>query len=371
MSMTADQLRHEALLQRIATGVLKTQLYPSLDAAYKAVKAILYEQEQIRSPAQLNRITKAVSAAILELYEPALEQMNKEFTELAVYEADYYANLIGKWNDVELAVPASKTIADYVSAALLSLDNGSSVTAGLWSEIVNKSKLEYIEQYNSIIKTGYVKSATVQQIAKSLQLFNDWLARQHAETLARTGVMHYANSARRSMADDNANVIDTEYPLVMFDNRRSQICTGIYVKYSKGWPLNQSPIGYPPYHRRCRTSIIYGVKGMGPPRGFMPTIGAGKDYPEDAEKKPVYKGKKDVGKFKIEQVKYGTDLDVWMKDQGFAFVADNLGVERAKLLFDGKLSLAQMSDVYGRPLSIAELKERDRDAFVKAGLIKE
>jgi hypothetical protein len=102
----------------------------------------------------------------------------------------------------------------------------------------------------------------------------------------------------------------------------------------------------------------------------MPAIGAGADYPDDADKKPVYKGRKDLGKFKIESVKYGTNLDVWMKEQGFAFVADNLGEARAKLLFDGKLSLARMTDAFGNPLTLEQLKLKDRSSFARAGLLE-
>jgi len=368
MSLTADQLRHEAMLQRVATGLLKTNVYPSLADAYKSVREILLAQEEIKSAAQLNRITKAISKSVTEIYSAGWQEATKELQSLAVYESSYYAELIGKWNDVELSQPGSKTILDYVNAALMTLTSGNRVDVGTWQEFVDKNISGYAEQVNNLVKAGYTKSATVKQTAAAIRQYSEGLAQQHAETLARTGLSHYANQARRAMADDNKDIIDKEYPLVMFDNRRSIICSSIYMKYKDGWNLNESPIGYPPYHQRCRTIIIYGVKGMGDPRVNMPAIGAGDKYPEDADKKPTYKGRKDLGKFEISQVKYGTDLDIWMKDQGFAFVADNLGETRAKLLMDGKLSLARMTDIYGRPLTIEQLKTRDRQAFIDAGL---
>lgn len=368
MSLTADQLRHEALMQRLATDLLKTKIYPSLDAAYKDIRAILLDAEQIGSPTALNRINKAVKAALLEQFNPAWQDVTKEYQKLAVYEASYYAELIGKWNDVELEVPGSKSILDYVNSALMVLGEGERVKVGAWAEFVNTAADEYVQQYQNLIKAGYVKGATVQQTARALKVFNDGLARQQAEALARTGLMHHANSARRAMANDNSDILDREYPLVMFDNRRSEICTSVYVKHKDGWPLNESPIGYPPYHFRCRTSIIYGVKGTGAPKSFMPAIGAGSEYPQYSKDKPVYKGRKDIGKFEIEKVRYGTDLDAWMKEQGFDFVADNIGVTKAKLLFDGKMSLSQMSDVYGKPLTLKELRERDAEAFKRAGI---
>lgn len=365
MSMTADQLRHEALLQRVATGVLKAKLYPSLDAAYKAVKAILLEQEQIKSPTQLNRITKAVSAAILELYEPALEQMNKEYTELAVYEADYYASLIGKWNDVELAVPASKAIADYVSAALLVLGEGERVKVGAWAEFVNTSKQDYIQQYTNLIKSGYVKGATVQQIAKSLRIFNDGLAKQQAEALARTGVMHYANNAREAMAIDNRNVIDKRYYLSLLDNKTTLGCRSLH---GRTWPIEDDNYVRLPRHFRCRSTYLYLLEGQDKPIGMAPAIGSGKDYPKDSDTKPTYKGKKDVGKFQIEQVPADISPDAWLRQQSREFVIDSLGKTRAELFLDGGIKIESMTDTFGNPLTLQELRERDARVFDRIGI---
>ena len=363
MSIVNDQLKHELYLNRLATDLLNKKIYPSFNEAYRAVRAILNDAEEIKSIGQLNRITRAINEILQEQLSNGWQGATDELAELAVYESEYYAKLIGVPN-----IPPAATVQDFVAAALLSLGEGERVKVGAWADFVRQNVDGMAEQYNNIIKAGYINGATIGQIKKTLKSYNDGLARHHAEALARTGALHYANSARRAMADANKDVIDREYPLVMFDNRRSLKCSSIYMMHKDGWPLNESPVGYPPYHMNCRTTIIYGIKGQGDPRGNMPAIGAGADYPDDADKKPVYKGRKDLGKFKIESVKYGTNLDVWMKDQGFAFVADNLGATRAKLLFDGKLSLARMSDAFGNPLTLDQLRQRDAAAFERAGL---
>lgn len=365
MSLTADQLRHEALLQRVATGLLKTKVYPSLDAAYKAVRAILLEQEEIKSAAQLNRITKAISAAVTEIYAAGWQEATAEMQALAVYESSYYAELIGKWSDAELSVPGSKTIADYVNTALMVLGEGERAKVGAWADFVNTSSDEFIQQYQNLVKVGYTRGATVQQIAKSLRTFNDGLAKQQAEALARTGVMHHANAARDAMAKDNADIVDKRYFMALLDNRVTLGCRALH---GRTWPLDDENYVRLPRHFRCRSTYVYLLIGQDKPIGMSPAIGSGDDYPKEADQKPTYKGKKDLGTFKIEQVPADITPDAWLRQQSREFVIDSLGKTRAELFLDGGLKIESMADTFGNPLSLAELRERDSKAFAKAGL---
>ena len=50
-------------------------------------------------------------------------------------------------------------------------------------------------------------------------------------------------------------IIEREIPIVTFDSRISDVCISISAKYPKGWLQGKSPIGYPPYHYGCRTTI--------------------------------------------------------------------------------------------------------------------
>jgi SPP1 gp7 family putative phage head morphogenesis protein len=365
MSLTADQLRHEALLQRVATGLLKTSVYPSLAEAYKAVRAILLEQEQINSPAQLNRITKAISASVTEIYTAGWQEATKELQTLAVYEAGYYAELIGKWSDVELAVPGSKSILDYVSSALMVLGEGDRAKVGAWAEFVNTSKDELIQQYNNLVKVGYTRGATVQEMARSLRTFNDGLAKQQAEALARTGVMHYAQNAREAMAADNRDIIDKRYFIALLDNRTTLGCRSLH---GRTWALEDDSYVRLPRHFRCRSSYVYLLEGQDKPIGMTPAIGSGADYSKDGDEKPTYKGKKDIGTFKIEQVPADITPDAWLRQQSREFVIDSIGKKRAELFLDGGLKIESMTDTFGNPLSLDELRERDSKAFAKAGL---
>ena len=360
MSIVNDQLKHELYLNRLATDMLEKKIFPSFDEAYKAVRAILNEEEEIRSIGQLNRITRAINELLQEQLTDGWQQATDELTELAVYESEYYANLIGVPN-----IPPATTIQDFVQAALLTLGEGDRVKVGAWAEFVRQNVDSMAEQYNNIIRAGYVQGATIGQIKKTLKQFNDGLAKQHAEALARTGALHYANSARDAMAQANKDVIKRRFFLAIFDNRTTLGCRSLH---GRTWEIDDDTYVRVPRHINCRSTYLFLLGDQMEPEGFMPAIGSGDKYPDDAEKKPTYKGRKDIGKFDIERIAADTTPDEWLRGQSEAFLVDSLGATRAKLFMAGGLKIERMSDAFGNPLTLDQLRQRDAAAFERAGL---
>lgn len=365
MSLINDQLQHEVYIQRFATDLLKKNIFPSLAEADSAIRALLSEYDEIKSPAQLNKIAKAVLGIVDDTVVKAWEDATKELNGLAVYESQYYADLVGGYADEVLEHPSARSIADYMRAALLVLGEGERVKVGAWAYFVQQNTDGLAEQYNNLIKAGYVKGATIGQIKKSIQQFNQGLAKQQAEALARTGAQHYANSAREAMALDNADVIKKRYFLSVLDNRTTIGCRSLH---GKTWDIDDDSYVRLPRHVNCRSSYIYLLDGQDKPEGRQVAIGSGKDYPTDAEGKPVYKGRKSGEIFDIQRVNADTTADSWLRSQSEAFIVDSLGATRAKLFIDGDLKLERMSDAFGNPLTLDELRQRDAEAFKRAGI---
>lgn len=351
-------LRHEVQLQRVATDLINKGLFSSLDEAYQAVRTILLSAETITNERQLNAITRAITQAINESMSQGWATYSSELGEVAIFDASYYAQNIGV-----PVVPPANTIQSFIDSALMSLTSGQTPQVGVWADFVRKNIDGLAEQVNNLVKAGYINGATVGQISRTIKQFNDGLAKQQANALARTGLQHYMQSARRAMAEANADIIAKEYPLVTFDNRTSQKCIGINTKYPNGWNYQDSPVGYPPYHMNCRTSIIYGLKGQGDPRKGIdkPAIGSGDNY----ESGDRYVGRKSsrAGEFEVEQVPSDMSFGTWLKKQDRDFVEDVLGKGKANAFLSGKISLERMSDAWGNPLTLQQLKERYPDAF--------
>lgn len=361
-------LRHELSLQRVTTGLINKGLFSSLDEAYAAVRSILLNAETITNERQLNSITRAITQAINESMSQGWATYSSELGEVAIFDASYYAQNIGV-----PVVPAANTIQSFIDSALMSLTEGGLPKVGTWAEFVQENTDGLAKQVNNLVKAGYSNNLTVGQIARSIKpyignktpdgRFIPGKGGLRAEALARTGVQHYMQSARRAMAAANADIITKEYPLITFDNRTSDKCIGISEKYPNGWKYNESPVGYPPYHFRCRTSIIFGLKGQGDPRKGVdkPAIGSGDNY-ESGDK---YKGRKSsrAGEFEVEQVPADMSFGTWLKSQDRDFVEDVLGKGKANAFLSGKISLERMSDSWGNPLTLEQLKQRYPDAF--------
>ena len=377
MSFIDDFERHEIYLARLATQLLNSHIYPSLTEAYKAARLILLDAEAINSPAQLNKITAAIRKATNETIAKSWEAATAELQSIAIYEAGYYAALVGGYQDARLKTPADKQIEEYVKKSLMTLHSGKQVDSGFWGEFVGAQIAAVGNGYDSAVKAGYSQGETVNQIAGRIRTVTEGLSKSQSESLARTGVQHYAVQARQAMAKANADVIDREIPIVTFDNRTSIVCAGIASKYPKGWPNGESPIGYPPYHYQCRTAIGHLVKGQESIDGTRAAIGGqkGAEAAEQFEKKQGrtdrrfrYRGKKDLDVFNPAQISAKTGIDDWMRSQPDWFIESNLGVTKAKLFKEGKMKLSQFTDATNRPLTLDELRILDADAFKRAGL---
>lgn len=375
MSFLDDFERHELYLHRLATQMLNSKVYPSLSDAYKDARLILLDAEKIASPSDLNKLTAAIRKATESTTSQAWEEVTQELQEMGIYEAGFYASLVGGYADTKLKTPYEKQIKSFIDKSLMTLHSGSRVDSGFWPEYVSAQVKSVGNAYDSAVKAGYSRGETVNQIAMRIRNVTDGLLKNEAEALARTGVQHYAAQARQALANANLDVIAREFPVVTFDNRTTPICLGIASKYPKGWPIGQNPVGRPPYHFSCRTSLVHLVVGQDHPSGTRAAVGGNSGGGEAFEKKQSrtdkkfkYRGKKDLDVFKVGQIPAGTNIDTWMRSQPDWFIESTLGKTKAKLFKDGGMRLSKFTDATQRPLTIAELRELDSAAFKRAGL---
>lgn len=352
-------LRQELYLQRVATSLINKGLFKSLDDAVAAVRLILLDAETIQSPTKLNAVNRAIKQAIEEAMTPAWQQYTDELLELAVFDAEFYAELSGL-----PVVPGAQQIDDFVQSALMSLSAGQVPKVGTWADFVRENVSGMTEQINNLVKAGYINGATVNQIARTVRQFGDGLSKQQADALARTGLAHYNQAARSALAKDNEDILQSRVFFAVFDNRTSLGCRSLHLRE---WPIDDDSYVRLPRHFNCRSQYLLKLKGQTTDELLSvkrAATGSGPEY----ERGDTYKGKKDIGAFEIEQVPADMSFGAWLKMQDREFVIDSLGATRAKLFLDGKLPLDRMSDAYGRELTLAELRAKYAGAFKLAGL---
>lgn len=374
-----DILQHELYLQRLATGGVRSVVYPMLDSIFVEIKAILDRQGVIASPQTLAAITSQVNQAILANNGWAT-LTNENLMALAEYEAGWQATYAAAGLDAPIKTPAVAQIQSFVSQAIMSLSVGGRATAGVWGAFVAENKNSQSRLINGIITTGYARGEDIRTITKNIRTATDGIMRREAEALARTGYIHYANAANDAMVDANRDLLDEWYYVITFDNRTSDTCIALDKFNAEGsrFSIEDSGAPTPPLHYNCRTRRI-GVPKKYEPTGTRAAVGGqkGKDAQEAFEEKKDrlrtasqvrYKGRKDSEIFKAGQIKANTSYEKWLKAQPRWFVEDTLGVSKAKLFLNGELPLARFSDMTGRPLTLAQLRDRYSGAFNKAGL---
>ena len=221
------------------------------------------------------------------------------------------------------------------------------------------------QRFAHTLRAGLLQDETVGQLVRRVRgtkaaRYQDGafqLSRREAETLVRTAVMGVQNTVREETLRQNPAVIRGVMLIVTLDARTSSICisrSGSAWNLADGKPLDWSTRkepypGPPPYHMRCR-SILAPVtrdytdmlRQLGGPR----TKAALQQL--SAEERQAL----------ITRTPRQEDYGGWLRRQSPAVQTTVLGAQRRALWLKGDLNLHDLIDQRGRPLTLAELKER-------------
>lgn len=364
MSYQEDAERHEIYLARLATGLLNAHIYPSLDEALKAARRILADRDKINTNDQLLNVIHRIDKQMIQPLNEGWALATAGLTAAAVYEAEYSAGLIEKYQDVSLKVPPQKQVKDFINDALMTLESGKRLTTNFWEEYVKANKTSYINLVKGEISKGYEQGLANSTIIKRITEITETVGKQDAENLVRTGMNFYSNAARESMAAANANVITYFEHEAVFDNRTCPICRPLDGKrYPMGAKRPMLPL-----HFSCRCYYTMGTGSIDEPKTGRKAAVGGKQAEINPARKLKYRGKKDADIFKPGPIDASITQDEWLRQQPAWFVESSLGKTRAKLFLEGNLKIEKFVDMAGKPLTLDELRKIDTNAFKKAGL---
>ena len=338
--MDFDKLaRHDVQLNRLVTGLLNANVYPTFEEAYREIRAILLDAEQITSKKQLDAVQKAIDAAVYEPTRKAWDKVQSELEDLAVYEneyqSEYYAAIAATAgaSAVVLASPEDK-VRSYVNRAVMALASGDNVTTGTFNEFIGRHIDKEMTGIKNQIILGYINGIPTNDVIENINRILTGTIKRDAEGLARTGLSAYANAATELMAQDNKEVIEYRVFSATLDSRTTIGCAALD---RKKWKMGDKSYPTLPRHYRCRSRYVFLV------------------YGQDGK----FDGDRPAKGDEITQVAANTNYEQFLKRQSPEFVRDVLGVKRAQLFLSGELRLSQFIDMVGNPLTLNELKARD------------
>jgi len=324
----------QLLLERVIAGqnaAVNKQLNDIAAALQKQLKGKELTEYQGR------RLDKAIDElkAIVNVKKPDLSDLTS--AEAAFFK-DAMLNV-----GIDAVLPPVTALETIAQSSLIQ-----GATIGDWFSRLNDSARFDVER---VVKNGVLLGQTNAQIAKELIGIGDKggqpiaKARRDAMAITRTAVQTVANETRLASLEANAKIIKAVQWVSTLDSRTSEICMA---RSGKTWTYPDfKPIGHkipwnggPPAHWNCRSTFIPVTKSFAELTG-----GKIKDTIEPATRASM-----------DGSVAADLTFDQFLKNKPPEFADKMLGKGRAELWRSGKITLNQLLDQRGNPLTLEQLK---------------
>jgi SPP1 gp7 family putative phage head morphogenesis protein len=227
------------------------------------------------------------------------------------------------------------------------------------------------KQFEAAMRMGIYQGEGVAALVRRVSPILN-LKKSQAEAIVRTSVMATANQTKLDSFENNLDVISAVQWVSTLDSRTTEICVALD---GKQWSLPEyEPIDHtvpfpgPIAHWNCRSTQIAvtkswkelsGPKAVNPPD--LPPADIETIFRQNLEAKGFDAAAIDaiVAKKKFQlngEPAPRQSMDQFLKRQTAQFQNDLLGVQKAQLWREGKITLTDLIDQTHRPLSIDELR---------------
>lgn len=329
--------RHQVFIMRYSQG--RERLADDyVEKLIEAVTERLGADIATVSPARLDQIIAEVAEEIKSQSEEYEKSVVDEMLEFIGYESEFNVNLL---ENAAAAVAVTAPALAILQAAMLlrrmPLEPDRSYT-------INEALQEYSgrksRQIVQTIRDGVTLGQTSEEITSNIKNLTKLQQRQ-AATLARTVTNYTSVQAREVVMRENPDITNSYRWIATLDGRTSLICASRDQQIFK--ESNESP--KPPAHFNCRSTIAPVVEGDSPDQ-FRAALG-------------------DSG---AQQVSKSTRYETWLRRQSRAFQTEVLGVTRAKLFREGRISIGRFVDSQGATLTLDQLRKLEPMVFEDLGI---
>ena len=334
LTHTLDLFRLDASLRGTALSLLQ-KMQKELRAKLAANNLTAFGKDATQ------RLLAETSAVIADYYQQIKQKSDEALSALPAIEARTVRNsLIGVGYGAALAPPI------HFATAMTDVMIQGAPSAEWWS----RQSADAQFRFSNAVRQGIVQGKTNQQIIGDVLGRGPGqgileVSRRNAAALIQTSVQTVANVARLESFAQNADVVKGVEQISTLDGHTTDIC----IAYSGGqWDLEGKPVngtklpfnGGPPRHWNCRSLLV-------PKTKTFKELGI--DIPEM---------EKSTRASSDRQIAAGTTFDDFLTRKGKEFQDKILGPGRAQLWRDKKITLQQLLDLQGNPLSLAELQAK-------------
>lgn len=335
--------RHQVHVQRYAGGSVK-RLARFIAKAISAAKSRVSEGLSRYGTQRYERQIQGLQGELASIYGEMKQQAVLDLSEFGAYEAEFNMTLLGKV--LKAVVQLNRPSIEQVAAAALADPMELEVGKGRQSVSINGALDQYGTKKSaeiiSEIRMGSALGETSDQISRRLTSLGVQ-QRDQAQALVNTMTNHIASTARVEVLKDNDDILNGMRRIATLDSRTTLFCMSIDQTII---PLDGPK---PPYHWRCRTTLVPVLKD------------------EYAREIPG-STRPSVGPDGVKQVSSKTSYAEWLARQPAAFQRDVLGPARYELFSKGELPIDRFVDDNGNTLTLEQLKQREPIAFERSGM---
>ncbi|HOL07026.1 MAG TPA: minor capsid protein [Methanomassiliicoccaceae archaeon] len=349
-----EQIRKRAIrLERFAAGERRAVL-KLLDRLFGELRMRIMDMEDgaIRATdfqmAKLRYLFERTDATIKATYAEISGRLEGSLASLADIESQWAMNAINGALNVKL-ITMTPIVREQIMAAASEVLIEGAPSREWWSRQENR----LITGFKDQMRKGYLQGETNYQLLKRLKGGVDGSGnavfdlskgtKRGAEAVIRTSVQAVANDARMRLYRENSDVIRGVMWVSTLDTRTTLGCAA---RDGLMWDLDGNPIGHnmsfisPPAHWNCR-SVLTPIT-----RSFR-EMGIDSDEVSASTRASI-----------DGQVPEKMTFERWLKGRNEEDIIEVFGPKRAKLWKEGKLSVRDMVDQRGRPLTLEELRKQ-------------
>lgn len=342
--------RHQVYIERYKSQVAN-DFIPFLKEIESSLRSQLAEIDLTEiSRTRLEKQLTQTRKLLRDIYTGWSESLSKELADFADYESKYAIKQIADVMETpfDFTVPTEKQLITAVTAAPLSvrgIDGGK-----LLDDFIKDFSDKDTARLTNIIRQGYFEGKTNRQMVSQIMSQELAATERSARAIVRTAVQHTASQARQATAEANSDLIKGVKWSSTLDSRTTPICQSLD---GREFPIDSGP--RPPIHIGCRSQTTYVLSDK-------------YSYLSEGRTRAA----RDPKTGKTVSVSGKETYFSWLKKQDKEFVEDAIGRDKAKLLLNGGITGEEFSRLQlgsnFKPLTLAQMKEKNPLAFAKAGL---
>ena len=232
---------------------------------------------------------------------------------------------------------------------------------------------DHVRRVTSGVRLGVIEGQTNNEIVGRIwgQISQDFeggeaaISRRNLRSLVQTYTNHYSTAARQAVYAENDDIVESIQYVATLDSRTTPICRSLD---GERFPPDEGP--RPPQHFNCRSTTVPILVGEGEISGRRPAI-----RPATAEEQARMRRMPTAERRAflrsqgiVSQVNASTTYQTWLGRQPASVQDAILGPSRGALFRRGDVTLDRFVAPDGDNLTLAQLYQREREAWNRAGL---